>query len=149
VTGGRFPGDDAADALSDKRGRFWVSQDQRHTVRTRLRYQIVPRVWVAGGAEYGSGPPFRFEGIEEDATAQFGQTIADRVNFGRGRAKPNPSLEASVGADLWKTDRFTARLQADAENINNRFNLLDFAGLFSGAAIEPPRSYALRLTRTF
>jgi hypothetical protein len=119
------------------------------TVRTRLRYQIVPRVWVAGGAEYGSGPPFRFEGIQEDATAQFGQTIADRVNFGRGRAKPNLSLDASVGADLWKTDRFTARLQADAENINNRFNLLDFAGLFSGAAIEPPRSYALRLTRTF
>jgi hypothetical protein len=107
-------------------------------------------VWVAGGAEYGSGPPFRFEGIQqEDATAQFGQTIADRVNFGRGRAKPNLSLDASVGADLWKTARFTARLQAGAENINNRFNLLDFAGLFSGAAIEPPRSYALRLTRTF
>ena len=102
MTGGRFPGDDAADALSDKRGRFWVSQDQRHTVRTRLRYQIGPRVWVAGGAEYVSGPPFRFEGIQEDATAQFGQTIADRVNFGRGRAKPNLSLDASVGADLWQ-----------------------------------------------
>ena len=103
MTGGLFLGDDAADALSDKRGRFWVSQDQRHTVRTRLRYQIVPRVWVAGGAEYGSGLPFEFEGIQEDATAQFGQTIADRVNFGRGRAKPNLSLDASVGADLWKT----------------------------------------------
>ena len=71
------------------------------------------------------------------------------VNFGRGHVKPNLSLDASVGADLWKTDRFTARLQADAEHINNRFNLLDFAGLFSGPAIEPPRSYALRLTNTF
>ena len=69
------------------------------------------------------------------------------MNFGRGRVKPNLSLDASVGADLWKTDRFTARLQGDAENINNRFHL--FAGLFSGTAIEPPRSYALRLTNTF
>ena len=40
----------------------------------------------------------------------------------------------------------TSALQADAEHINNRFNLLDFASLFSGTAIEPPRSYALRLT---
>jgi hypothetical protein len=64
VTGGLFLGDDAADALSDQRGRFWVSQDQRHSVRTRLRYQIVSRVWVAGGAEYCSGLPLEFEGIQ-------------------------------------------------------------------------------------
>src|SRR5256885_17067260 len=31
ATGGLFLGDDAAAALSDERGRFWVSQDQRHT----------------------------------------------------------------------------------------------------------------------
>jgi len=68
-------------------------------------------VWVAGSAEYGSGLRFEFEGIQEDATAQFGQAIADRVHFGRGRVKPNLSLDASVGVDLWKTDRFTARLQ--------------------------------------
>ena len=60
-----------------KRARFWVSQDQRHTVRTRFRYQIVPRVWVAAGADYGSGLPFEFEGVQAVATAQFGQAIAD------------------------------------------------------------------------
>ena len=52
-------------------------------------------MWVAGGAEYGSGLPLEFEGIQEDATAQFGQAIADRVNFGRGRVKPNLSVDAS------------------------------------------------------
>jgi hypothetical protein len=87
-------------AHAHQRGRFWVSQDQRHTVRTRLRYQIVPRVWVAGGAEYGSGLPFKFEGIQAAATAQFGPTITDRVNFGRGRVKRNLSLYASAGADF-------------------------------------------------
>jgi len=149
VTGGLFLGDDAANALSDRSGRFWVSQDQRHTLRTRFRYQIAPRVWIAGGGEYGSGLPFEFEGTEQDATAQFGEAIADRVNFDRGRVKPNLSLDVSIGIDLWKTDTFKMRLQADAQNLNDRLNLIDFAGIFSGTAIEPPRGYALRLTTTF
>ena len=55
---------------------------------------------IAGGAEYGSGLPFEFERIQEDATAQFGQAIAARVNFGRGRVKPKLSLDASAGADF-------------------------------------------------
>ena len=41
------------------------------------------------------------------------------------------------------------RLQADGENLNNRLNLLDFGGLFSGNAIAPPRSYSLRLAANF
>jgi hypothetical protein len=41
------------------------------------------------------------------------------------------------------------RLQADVLNLNNRLNLIDFAGLFSGNSIAPPRSYSLRLTMDF
>jgi hypothetical protein len=33
--------------------------------------------------------------------------------------------------------------------MNNRINVIDFAGVFSGTAIAPPRSYALRLTAEF
>jgi hypothetical protein len=40
-------------------------------------------------------------------------------------------------------------LQADIQNLNNRLNVLDFGGLFSGNAIAPPRSYALRLQTSF
>ena len=149
VTGGLFLGDDAAKALSDRSGRFWVSQDQRHTVRTRFRYQFAQRLWVALGGAYGSGLPFEFTGTREEATAQFGQGIVDRVNFDTGRVKSSLSLNASIGADLWKTDRYKMRLQADAENINNRLNLIDFAGLFSGNAIDTPRSYNVRLTTSF
>ena len=149
VTGGLFLGDDAANALSSTSGRFWVSQDQRHTLRTRFRYQVVPRVWAAFGAQYGTGLPFEFTGTEQDAVAQYGQAIVDRVNFDKGRIRPSLALDASLGADLWKTDKFKVRLQADMENLNNRLNLIDFAGLFSGNAIGPPRSYALRLTTSF
>ncbi len=41
------------------------------------------------------------------------------------------------------------RFQADFTNLNNRLNVIDFGGLFSGNAIAPPRSYALRLQTPF
>jgi hypothetical protein len=149
VTGGLFLGDDAADAASQLTGHFPVSQDQRHTVRGRLRYQLVSRVWVAGGAEYGSGLPFEFTGTYEDALAQYGPAVVSRVNFDRGRVRPSLSIEASVGADLYHSDRFSTRVQADFENLNDRLNVIDFGGLFSGNAIAPPRSWAVRLQGTF
>jgi outer membrane receptor for Fe3+-dicitrate len=58
-------------------------------------------------------------------------------------------LDASVGADLYRRDRLTVRLQGDIENINNRLNVIDFAGLFSGNAIGPPRSAFVRLQTDF
>jgi hypothetical protein len=41
------------------------------------------------------------------------------------------------------------RLQADVENLNNRLNVIDFAGLFSGNAVAPPRSFAARFETSF
>jgi len=41
------------------------------------------------------------------------------------------------------------RFQADGQNLNNTLDLLDFGGLFSGNAIGPSRSFALRLTTAF
>jgi hypothetical protein len=105
-------------------------------------------VWVAGGAEYGSGLPFEFDGIQEDATAQLVQAITD------SEFRPGPRQTQSVDRCLSRRGFCGSRTdslsrQADAANIKNRFNLLDFAGLFAGTAIEPPRNYALRLTNTF
>jgi hypothetical protein len=149
VTGGLFLGDEASSALSQTNGRFWVSQDQRNTLRTRFRYEFVPRLWAAAGVDYGSGLPFEFTGTEQDAVQQFGQDIVNRVDFATGRVKPSLSLSLSAGTYLWKKDKLTVQLQGDVQNLNNRLNLIDFAGLFSGNAIAPPRSYALRLQTTF
>jgi hypothetical protein len=149
ATGGLFLGDDAANALSEVAGHLPVSQDQRHTVRARIRYQVAPRFWVAASAEYGSGLPFEFTGTHEDALAQYGPAMVSRVDFDRGRVRPSLAVGASVGAELYKGDHFSTRLQADANNLNNRLNLIDFGGLFSGNAIAPPRSYSLRLQTNF
>ncbi len=149
VTGGLFLGDQANNALSQTNGHFWVTQDQRNTVRTRFRYQLAERFWGALGGEYGSGLPVEFDGTEQQAVAQYGQEIVNRVNFATSRVRPSLAIDLSAGADLWKKDKRSVRFQGDVQNLNNRLNLIDFAGLFSGNAIAPPRSYDLRLTTTF
>lgn len=149
VTGGLFLGDDAEDAASQLTGKFPISQDQRNTVRVRIKYQLFPRLWFAGGLESDSGLPFEFTGTEEDALAESGQRVIDRINFDRGRVRPSLSVNASIGADIYKSELLKVRLQGDARNLNNRLNVIDFGGLFSGNAVGPPRSYFVRLTTTF
>jgi outer membrane receptor protein involved in Fe transport len=75
--------------------------------------------------------------------------VLDRLNLTDSRIKPTLSLDLSAGAELYRKEKRSLRLQADAENLNNRLNVLDFAGLFSASAIAPPRSYFLRLATTF
>jgi len=149
VTGGLFLGDDAAKAKAQLAGHFPDSQDQRNTVRARIRCQLSQRVWIAGGAEYGSGLPFEFTGTPQLALAQYGQAVVDRLDFARGRVKPSFSLNLSGGANLYQKDSLALRLQADVQNLTDRLNLIDFNGLFSGNAIGPTRSYGLRLSTNF
>ncbi|HEY6466598.1 MAG TPA: TonB-dependent receptor, partial [Candidatus Acidoferrales bacterium] len=157
VTGGLFLGDDADAAAQDLSGHFPDSQDQRNTVRGRLRFQVAPRLWVAGGIQYDTGLPFDFQCQDGESlgdcisgvAAQYGQDVVNRINFDRGRILPSFQVNASVGADLYKSERFNVRFQADGENLNNVLDVIDFGGLFSGNAIGPSRSFALRLSTDF
>ena len=149
VTGGLFLGQDAVSATTQLTGHFPDSQDQRNTARARVRYQLTSRLWVAGGSEYGSGLPFDFSGTYQQALAEYGQEVVDRININSGRIKPTLAVDASFGAQLYKKEKVAVNFQADGENLNNRLNVIDFAGLFSGNAIGPPRSYSLRLAAAF
>ncbi|WP_188555583.1 TonB-dependent receptor [Edaphobacter dinghuensis] len=149
VTGGLFLGDDVSNALSQLSGHFPDSQDQRNTLRTRFRYQLMPRVDVAAGASYGSGLPFEYTGDEADALAQYGPEVISRINFDRGRILPLLAVNASLGADIYRSERVKMRFQIDGDNLNNRLNVIDFGGLFSGNAIGPARSFAVRMNASF
>jgi hypothetical protein len=146
VTGGLFLGDDAVIPLT---GHFPDSQDQRNTVRGRLYYQVAPRFWIAGGIQFDSGLPFEFDGDPATVLAQYGQLVLDRINFDRGRIYPAFQVNASAGANIYKSERLNMRIQADGQNLNNVLNVIDFGGLFSGNAIGPSRSFTLRLTTSF
>jgi TonB-dependent Receptor Plug Domain len=154
VTGGLFLGDDAEIPLT---GHFPDSQDQRNTLRGRVRYQVTPRFWVAGGIQYDTGLPFDFQCPDGESeqqciagvTATYGQQVVDRINFNRGRIYPAFQVSASAGINVYKSDRMNVQFQADGTNLTNVLNVIDFGGLFSGNAIGPARSFGVRLTTTF
>ena len=75
--------------------------------------------------------------------------MISRINFARGRIYPSLLVGASAGADVYKSDRMDVRLQIDGQNLTNVLNVIDFGGLFSGNAIGPSRSVAMRLSTSF
>jgi outer membrane cobalamin receptor len=149
VTGGLFLGDDAAQAIAVTSGVFPVSQDQRNTVRARVRYEVNRHIWLALGGTYDSGLPTEFDGTYADAAAQYGQDILNRVNFSDDRARPGFTLNASAGVILKQKEKKSVRLQVDVTNMTNQLNVIDFAGLFSGTALAAPRMAEARMQFEF
>jgi hypothetical protein len=149
VTGGLFLGTDATSATTQLLGHFPDSQDQRNTVRGRVRYQIAPRFWIAAGIQYDTGLPFEFDGDPATALAEYGQQVLNRINFARGRIYPSFQVNASAGAEIYKSDRVNMQFQVDGQNLTNVLDVIDFGGLFSGNAIGPSRSFGVRLTTNF
>ena len=149
ITGGLFLGSDAGNRLTD-RSKFAVSQDQRNTARMRLRVQAPHRLWLATGGEYGSGLPADLSNPDlRVLLAQYGAAILDRVDFEHGRVRQNLSLDAAVGAELYHKEQRSVSLQLQAANLNNRLNVINFASLFSGTAVAPPRSLSAQFRMTF
>lgn len=151
ITGGLFLGDEATSGLTDT-SKFAVSQDQRNTLRARVRFEATQRVWLAFGGEYGSGLPVEIDSGPIDLNfllSQYGAAIIDEVNFDRGRVRPNSSVDVATGADLYHKERRSATIEIQAKNLTDRVNVINFASLFSGTAVGAPRSVSARLRLTF
>ena len=151
VTGGLFLGDEASSALTNT-ARFAVTQDQRNTLRARVRMQTTKRTWIALGGEYGSGLPVELDPTKVDVPfllTQYGPEIVGKVNFARGRVAPNFSLGAAAGWEVYRKEQRSVGMQIQGENLTDRVNVLNFASLFSGTAVAPPRSVSARLRLSF
>ncbi len=140
VTGGLFLNPDAG--LLRTASSFPVSQDQRNSAHGQMRYQALPRLWFSVGASYGSGLPVEID--SPPLPGQYDPRVLDRVNFSAGRVRPSFSLDLSAGADVWKREKRSLRVQADVINATDRLNVINFASLFSGTAIGQPRGISLR-----
>ena len=145
VVGGLFLGQDASELLNSN-ARIWISQDQRNTAHSQLRYQPWSRFWTSVGASYGTGLPVELNG-ESAATLveEFGRAVVDRVDLNAGRVRPSLSVDLSAALDLYKKESRAVRLQGDIRNLNDRLNVINFASVFSGTAISSPRTFSLRL----
>jgi hypothetical protein len=149
ITGGLFLGARDVGGLADS-SWFPVSQDQRNTLHSRVRFQAAPRLWLALDGQYGSGLPvdagdagFNF------LLAQYGAAILDRVNLAVGRVRPSFSLNASAGMDLYRREKQSAQFQIAVSNLSDRVNVINFESLFSGTAVAAPRSVSAGLKLTF
>jgi outer membrane cobalamin receptor len=145
VQGGLLLGDEVS-AL-ESTDRFVVTQDQRNTASGRAMYDIGGFSLALIGA-YGSGLPVEFDDSEEDAVEQFGERVVSQVDVERGRVRPFLVVDASVGYSRGvKSGRL--RVQADVSNLTNRLRVINFAGVFSGTALDSPRAISIRLQASF
>lgn len=148
ITGGLFLGSETANIPDTS--KFPVSQDQRNTVRARVRFQATERLWFATSAEYGSGLPVALNGPADPSQInfflqQYGPAIVNEVNFNAGRVRPNFSLDVAVGATLFHKEGRDVSFEIEGHNLTDKVNVLNFASLFSGTAVAPPASVNARL----
>jgi outer membrane cobalamin receptor len=149
ITGGLFLGSDAANALTDS-SKFAVTQDQRNSLHASVRFQAPRRSWLAMSAQYGSGLPANIGNADVNVLlAAYGPQILNRVDLPRGRVRPNFSLDLAAGSEIYRKERRSAALQIQVANLTDRLNVINFASLFSGTAVAPPRSVSGRLKLTF
>jgi hypothetical protein len=95
--------------------------------------------------------PFEIDGpVNANFLAQqYSSRILDQINFARGRVHPSSSIDVAGGLEIVHSDKMRLHFQADIFNIANRLNLINFAGIFSGTALDAPRSFTLRLRSEF
>ena len=150
ITGGLLLGDQGASELVDT-ARFPVSQDQRNTLRGQVRWTPLPRLWIGAHAQYNSGLPVELDSNvdQDELRRQYGERILNAVNFERGRIRPWSSIDLSGGIHLLQRGDQDAQIEFHVDNIANRINVINFAGLFSGTAVGMPRSYHARLSFAF
>jgi hypothetical protein len=148
ITGGLFLGSDAQ-GIPDT-SKFPVSQDQRNSLRARVRYQATERLWFATSAEYGSGLPTDLSGKPNPSQIafllqQYGAAILNEVNFDALRVHPNFSLDVAAGATLYHKEGRDLSCEIEGHNLTDKVNVLNFASLFSGTAAGTPASVSARL----
>lgn len=151
ITGGLFIGDEGAEELSSTVGKFAVSQDQRNTLRTQLRYAATSRLWLLTRYTYNSGLPADLDSNTtiESLTQQYGAAVVRQLDFSRQRVRPNFAVDAGAGATLLQKDSQALTLEVQGANLTNHLNVINFASIFSGTGIAPPRSVETRLRFVF
>jgi hypothetical protein len=154
VTGGLFIEGGEAEELRDPGHIFPISQDQRNTLAAQVRFEPHPRAWIIAGLRYGSGLPVELDDDDDDdddheAVQPIPQAILDKVNFERGRVRPNFSLDFGLGLRVWEQDQRAVTLQFDVRNATDRLNVINFSGLFSGTALAPGRQVTVQMRARF
>jgi hypothetical protein len=105
-------------------------------------------VWFTTGVRYGSGLPVELEDDDEEEEEEedqpISQAVLDRVNFERGRLRPNFSLDFSLGLRIWEDPQGSVTTQFDLRNATDRLDAINFSGAFSGTALATGRQFTFQ-----
>jgi len=111
------------------------------------------RAAAARGAAARALPPVRPQNDPADGApgneSGISQAILDKVNFARGRVRPNFNLDFAAGFRIWERGQQSLTLQFDLVNATDRLNVINFTGLFSGTALAPGRMFGVKLRARF
>jgi hypothetical protein len=151
VTGGLFLEGGETEELRDQVQRFPITQDQRNTLAAHVRFEPHRRAWFLGGIRYGSGLPVELEEEDDDDIGEqpISPEILEKIDFERGRVRPNFSLDLAAGLRVWQQNARSVSLQFDVRNATDRLNVINFSGLFSGTALAPGRQISFQLRTRF
>jgi hypothetical protein len=111
------------------------------------RWTPAPRFWLSSSFSYGSGLPIEGEG--DLVLSNVDPRVRRAIDPLRSRVKPSFSLDAQAGARLWQLEKQILTAQLEGFNLTDHFNLINFSGAFSGTALAPPRSFAIKLAFAF
>jgi hypothetical protein len=59
------------------------------------------------------------------------------------------SADWAAGFEVWRRGGRRLEMRGEVANLTNRLNVVNFAGLFSGTALAPPRNASVRLRLDF
>ena len=150
VTGGLFLGDDAGDAVSQNtRGIFPIRRTSATRCAPAFNISFCRASGLPPGRSMGRGCRLSIREVKRMLWRNMVPQVVSRVNFARGRVRPALAVNSSLSIDVYRSEKINARFQVDGDNLNNRLNVLDFGGLFSGNAIAPGRSVISRLNIAF
>ncbi len=145
VSGGLLLEDSTA--LLQSAATIAITQDQRNTARAQLRYGFGDRAWISAGERFLSGLPFDGDAASDLATVD--PRLIARLDLSRQRIRPFAITDAQFGVRIWQAEHKSIDFSVQAANLFNQVDLIDFAGVFSGTAVGPPRNANARIRIEF
>jgi len=86
-----------------------VTQDQRNSLRARVRFQSAPTHLAGDGRTVWQRVAGRYWQRQcQYLLAAFGQQILDRVDLARRRVRPNLALDGAAGAEIYHKESRSA-----------------------------------------
>jgi hypothetical protein len=148
-TGGLFLGQDAIDALTA--GPFYIDHDQRLSVHGTAQWRMRGGAWVGGAVRYDSGLVSNPSDPQEVAADPDFADLLPFVDLDAEvpRVRPRTIVDLVGGIDLRRGGDRLWSLQVQVTNLTNQTALYNFQSVFVGTRLVQPRTFALKVRRSF